>query len=128
MTTTPQEIPLNPDDLKTPLESLLSMAKKAGADSADAVATHGRSLSITVRGGEIEDVDSSEGRDVGLRVMVGKRQACVSSSDISKGSLSMLAQRAVAMAKLAPEDPYCGDGWKMSAVPKPSAGVRESEQ
>ena len=84
------------------------MAKKAGADSADAVATHGRSLSITVRGGEIEDVDSSEGRDVGLRVMVGKRQACVSSSDISKGSLSMLAQRAVAMAKLAPEDPYCG--------------------
>ena len=108
MTTTPQDAPLNPDDLKAPLESLLAMAKKAGADSADAVATHGRSLSITVRGGDIEDVDSSEGRDVGLRVMVGKRQACVSSSDISGASLSMLAERAVAMAKLAPEDPYCG--------------------
>ena len=108
MKNTPKDAPLNPADLKGPLETLLSLAQKAGADSADAVATHGRSLSITVRGGEIEDVDSSEGRDVGLRVMVGKRQACVSSSDISSQSLSMLAERAVAMAKLAPEDPYCG--------------------
>lgn len=103
-----KDAPLNPNDLRAPLETLMRLAKAAGADSADAVATHGRSLSITVRGGEIEDVDSSEGRDVGLRVMVGKRQACVSSSDISKDSLSMLADRAVAMAKLAPEDPYCG--------------------
>ncbi len=103
-----QDKPLNPDALRAPLETLLSLAKAAGADSADAVATHGRSLSITVRGGEIEDVDSSEGRDVGLRVMVGQRQACVSSSDISSTSLPMLAERAVAMAKLAPEDPYCG--------------------
>ncbi len=108
MTITPKDTPLNPADLKAPLKSLLALAKRAGADSADAVATHGRSLSVTVRGGDIEDVDSSEGRDVGLRVMVGKRQACVSSSDISEASLSMLAERAVAMAKLAPEDPYCG--------------------
>ena len=105
---TPADAPVDPQALRGPLETLLRLAKAAGADSADAVATHGRSLSITVRGGEIEDVDSSEGRDVGLRVMVGKRQACVSSSDISAGSLDMLAQRAVAMAKLAPEDPYCG--------------------
>jgi len=102
------DTPVNPDALKAPLETLLSLAKQAGASSADAVATHGRSLSISVRGGEIEDVDSSEGKDVGLRVMVGQRQACVSSSDLSKDSLERLAERAVAMAKLAPEDPYCG--------------------
>lgn len=102
------DTPVNPDALKAPLETLLSLAKQAGASSADAVATHGRSLSISVRGGEIEDVDSSEGKDVGLRVMVGQRQACVSSSDLSSGSLERLAERAVAMAKLAPEDPYCG--------------------
>ena len=61
-----------------------------------------------MRGGELEDVDNSEGRDIGLRVMVGQRQACVSSSDMSDLSIDQLAERAVAMAKLAPEDPYCG--------------------
>ncbi|MEE9347863.1 MAG: TldD/PmbA family protein [Robiginitomaculum sp.] len=100
--------PINSEALKAPLETLLALAKKAGADTADAVATHGRSLSIGVRGGQIEDVDSSEGRDVGLRVILGKKQACVSTSDLSKASLEMLAERAVAMARLAPDDGYCG--------------------
>ncbi len=108
--TAPKNIdaPVDPLALRPPLDQLLKLAKAAGADSADCVATHGRSLSISVRGGEIEDVDSSEGRDIGLRVMVGRRQACVSSSDSSADSLASLAQRAVAMARLAPEDPYCG--------------------
>lgn len=100
--------PVNADVLAPTLEHLLALAKAAGADSADAVATHGRSLSIAIRDGEIEDVDSSEGKDIGLRVIFGKRQACVSSSDTSKASMAMLAERAVAMAKMAPEDPYCG--------------------
>lgn len=109
-TRSPQNIdtPVDPLALRAPLDKLLKLAKSAGADAADCVATHGRSLSISVRSGEIEDVDSSEGRDVGLRVMVGGRQACVSSSDISTDSLISLADRAVAMARLAPEDPYCG--------------------
>ncbi len=98
----------NPDALKPVLEDLLALAKKHGADGGDAIAAHGRSLSIGVREGGLEDIDNSEGKDIGLRVFVGKRQACVSSSDLSKGSLSKLAERAVAMAKLAPEDPYCG--------------------
>jgi PmbA protein len=90
------------------LDVLLSYARKAGAQSCDAVATHGRSLSVAVREGELEDVDNSEGRDVGLRVIIDGRQACVSSSDMSKASFKMLAERAVAMAKLAPQDQYCG--------------------
>lgn len=100
--------PIEPKSLAPALEKLLIKARSYGADAADAVATHGRSLSITVREGALEDVDNSEGRDIGLRVMVGHRQACVSSSDISDASLEALAERAVAMAKLAPEDPYCG--------------------
>ena len=100
--------PINAAALKPSLETLLARAKHYGATSADAVATHGRSSAIVVRGGELEDVDNSEGRDIGLRVLVGNRQACVSSSDISNGSIDQLAERAVAMAKLAPEDPYCG--------------------
>ncbi len=102
------DAPIDPQALTPALKTLLSKAAHYGADAADAVATHGRSLSLVVRGGELEDVDNSEGRDVGLRVMVGQRQACVSSSDISNASLDALAERAVAMARLAPEDPYCG--------------------
>lgn len=100
--------PISADALAPTLETLLTFAKSAGAESCDAVATHGRSLSVAVREGDLEDVDNSEGRDIGLRVIVDGRQACVSSSDMSAGSLKMLAERAVAMAKLAPQDPYCG--------------------
>ena len=100
--------PVSPHALAPSLEKLIKAAKSHGATAADAMATHGRSLGIVVRQGELEDVDNSEGRDIGLRVFVGKRQACVSSSDISDLSIDKLAERAVAMAKLAPEDPYCG--------------------
>ncbi|MGJ8558995.1 MAG: TldD/PmbA family protein [Litorimonas sp.] len=100
--------PLSLEPLDAPLTALIDHARAAGADAADALGLYGRSASITVRGGELEDIDNSEGFDVGLRVMVGQRQACVSSSDLSNGAIQRLAERAVAMAKLAPEDPYCG--------------------
>lgn len=96
------------ESLKPALQSLLQMAKTYGADAADAITAHGRSLSIGVRDGELEDIDNSEGKEIGLRVFVGQRQATVSTSDFSNVSLQKLAERAVAMAKLAPEDPYCG--------------------
>lgn len=104
----PIDTPITAESLAPTLDSVLSFAKAAGAESCDAVATHGRSLSVAVREGALEDVDNSEGRDVGLRVIIEGRQACVSSSDMSAQSLKMLAERAVAMAKLAPQDPYCG--------------------
>jgi PmbA protein len=96
------------ESLKPALETLLKLAKAQGADAADTISAHGRSLSIGVRDGELEDIDNSEGKEIGLRVFVGQRQATVSSSDLSTVSLERLAERAVAMAKLAPEDPYCG--------------------
>ncbi len=100
--------PISPEALRPALELLLSKAKSFGAEKADAVATHGRSVHVTVRGGEMEEVDNSEGRDIGLRVLIGQQQACVSSSDLSTVSLEKLAERAVAMARLAPADPFCG--------------------
>lgn len=104
----PKSDPITAEALFPTLEALLKATKAAGAESADVVATHGRSLGIAVRDNALEDVESSEGRDIGLRVIIGKRQACVSSSDLSPASMQALAERAVAMAKLAPEDPYCG--------------------
>ncbi|MDO6591985.1 TldD/PmbA family protein [Loktanella sp. D2R18] len=89
-------------------QQLLDAARRAGADSADAIAVDGTSVSIDVRAGALEHAERSEGVDIGLRVLVGQRQACVSSSDTKPDTLVQVAERAVAMAKEAPEDPYAG--------------------
>jgi PmbA protein len=90
------------------LHDLVSKAKKAGADAADAVAIAGISLSHTRRLGKTEKLERSEGQDLGLRVLVGKQQAIVSSSDRAPATLDELVERAVAMARAIPEDPFCG--------------------
>ena len=105
MTKTSEIGTANPVNL---LESLIRKARTLGADSADAVMFDGQSTSASCRLGKIEDVERSEAQDVGLRVMIGKRQAIVSTTDTLPASLDMLADRAVAMAKAAPEDPYIG--------------------
>lgn len=89
-------------------QQLLDAAQKAGADGADAMAVQGTSVSIDVRGGALEHAERSEGTDIGLRVFIGQRQANVSASDISDATIAMMAERAVAMAKEAPEDPHIG--------------------
>ncbi|SUZ31593.1 Metalloprotease PmbA [Roseibaca ekhonensis] len=89
-------------------QSLLSAAKKAGADTADAIAVDGRSVSIDVRKGGLEQAERSEGLEIGLRVFVGQRQACISASDTRPETLAAMAARAVAMAREAPEDAYAG--------------------
>lgn len=89
-------------------DQILQAARRAGADAADAIAVDGTSLSITVREGALEQAERSEGIEIGLRVFVGQRQACVSSSDAKPDTLVQMAERAVAMAKEAPEDPHAG--------------------
>ncbi len=89
-------------------QQLLDAARKAGADTADAIAVDGTSVSINVRAGALEQAERSEGIDIGLRVFVGQRQACVSSSDTKSDTLVQMAERAVAMAKEAPDDPHAG--------------------
>ncbi|MCW8835273.1 MAG: TldD/PmbA family protein [Rhodospirillales bacterium] len=90
------------------LDNLIGRARSLGADAADAVLVDGASLSLAWRMGALERLERSEDADIGLRVFVGKRQACVSSSDRSTTALDELAKRAVAMARAAPDDPYCG--------------------
>jgi PmbA protein len=88
--------------------ALIEAARKAGADAADALYVGEASLGINVRLGELEDVGRSEGEEMGLRVFVGQRSASVSSSDLSADALTGLVERAVAMAREAPEDPHAG--------------------
>ncbi|MFY9210123.1 MAG: TldD/PmbA family protein [Aestuariivita sp.] len=89
-------------------QALLAAARKAGADTADAIAVRDTSVNIDVREGALEQAERSEGLDVGLRVLIGQRQANVSASDTSATTLQTMAERAVAMAREAPEDPYLG--------------------
>lgn len=87
---------------------LLDAAKKAGAESADALAIDQAATGIDIRGGKLEQAERAEAVEVGLRVLIGGRQACVSVSDLSDASFAMAAERAVAMAREAPSDPYAG--------------------
>jgi PmbA protein len=89
-------------------EKLLSIARKAGAQDADVLFVDGKSVSIDVREGVLEHAERSEGIDIGLRVLIGKQQACVSASNISDHTLEQMAERAVAMAKEAPVDESIG--------------------
>ena len=97
-----------PDRLAPLTEALLAAATKAGAGAADAIAVDGTSLSVDVRAGVLEQAERSEGIEIGLRVLVGKRQACVSASDTSERTIAEMAERAVAMAREAPEDATLG--------------------
>ncbi len=90
------------------MADLIKKAQKAGAEQADAVFFTGISRSVSWRMGKLEDIEGSENADLGLRVIIGKNQAIVSSSDMSDKALDELVTRALDMAKNTPEDPYCG--------------------
>lgn len=99
---------LDPSIAGDTLASLIEAARRAGADAADAVYVGDRSTSIGVRLGALEDVSRAEGQEIGLRLFVGQRNAAVASSDLAPDSLAALVERAVAMAREAPEDPFAG--------------------
>lgn len=125
--------------LETLTEALLTAAKRAGADSADALAVDGIATAIDIRAGKLEQAERSEGVELGLRVLIGQRQACVSVSDTSDASIRAVAERAVAMAREAPEDRYAGladpsqlaKDWDMAALelcdPAPEVSAAELE-
>jgi len=94
--------------LSTLAQRLVDAARRAGADAADAVAVRGVSQGVEVRDGHVEESERSEGDDVGLRVLVGRRQAVVSTNDTRGDGIDRLAERAVAMARVAPEDKFVG--------------------
>jgi len=121
--------------------ALLEAACSAGAEAADAQAVRGTAVEIDVRAGALEHAERSEGVDVSLRVLIGQKQANVSSSDTRPETLNMLAERAVMMAREAPDDPYVGlaapdqlaSDWDIDALelsdpaPEPSPQVLQSD-
>ena len=98
--------------------ALVEAARKAGADSSDAVIVRSHSVSVSVRLGKVEATEASENDDFSLRVFVGKRVASIS-ANLSADPIS-LAERAVAMAKVSPENPFEGlaDCTRLVKAPK----------
>jgi PmbA protein len=90
------------------LGDLVARARHAGADSADAVLVAGTSLSVARRAGQTEQLERAEGQDLGLRVFVGQQAAIVSATSIDPKGFDLLAERAVAMARVVPADPFGG--------------------
>ena len=99
---------LTPDQAAAHAQDIVARARAAGADAADAVFAADAATEISVRLGKLEDVGRSENEELGLRVFVAKRTASVSTSDLSREAMDALVERAVAMAKEAPEDKWAG--------------------
>jgi len=99
---------LSTEKAQSQVADLVGAARQAGADAADAIYVGDASTQVQIRLGALEDVERSEGEEIGLRVFVGSRSASVSSSDLSPDALATLVERAVAMAREAPEDPWSG--------------------
>ena len=94
---------------------LLRHARAAGADAADALLVSATSVSVTRRMGQTENLERSEGRDLGLRVFVGQQSAIVSSTAVDPAGFRALAERAIAMARVVPPDPHGGLAERMAA-------------
>ncbi len=111
-------------DLSDLAARLIGAARAAGAEAADAVVSSETSVSVDVLKGRLEHAERSEGIELGLRVFVGPRQASVSASDLSDDTIATMAERAVAMAREAPDDRYAGladpdalaRGWDVAAL------------
>jgi PmbA protein len=99
---------LEPSAARDRAARLVELARKKGADAADAVYVGDRSQGVSVRLGQLEDVHRSEGEEIGLRLFLGKRNATVASSDLSDDAMETMVERALAMAAEAPEDQFAG--------------------
>ncbi|MGB8314521.1 MAG: TldD/PmbA family protein [Aestuariivirga sp.] len=96
------------DDLLSLAHDVLARARKLGADSGDALAIDSQGTDIEMREGEIEKLERTESRGVGLRVFIGQSSAMISASVFTPLSLNRLAETAVAMARATPPDPFAG--------------------
>jgi PmbA protein len=99
---------LSNDQALARLADALDSARSLGADAADAVYFGDLSSSVSVRLGDLEDIERSESEEIGLRVFFGAKSASVSTSDLSSEAIAAMAERAVAMAREAPEDRFGG--------------------
>ncbi len=87
---------------------ILDYANKAGADSADTYIIEASSLNASVRLGKLQTIERSHSIDIGLRVFLGKKHSTVTITDTNTSQIKAITEKAVQMAKIVPEDEFCG--------------------
>ncbi len=97
---------LTPEQALNHAADAVSNARRAGADAADCIVTSSASTEVSLRLGKVESIDRAESGELGVRIFVGRRSASASTSDLSRSAIDTLIERTIAMARLAPEDPY----------------------
>src|SRR5277367_1312647 len=95
-------------DLKSLAAEVIARAVKAGATDAEAVVSEGDEFSVSVRMSEVETLQESGSRGLGLRVFVGKRSASASTSDLTPDGITQLVSGAMALAQVTEEDSFAG--------------------
>lgn len=119
---------LEPDAALDRLDRMIALARRAGATAADALYLGSATQSVGVRKGSLEEASRSESEDVGLRLFDGARSAAIATSDLSPAGIAAAVDRALAMARAAPEDRFAGlaDPALLAAPPFPDADSFDS--
>jgi PmbA protein len=90
------------------VDTALAHAKKLGATDAGAEASEGCGLSVSVRKGELENVERNRDKSLGITVYVGQRRGNASTSDFSKAAIEQTVQAAYDIARFTAADPFAG--------------------
>jgi PmbA protein len=90
------------------VDSALAHAKKLGATDAGAEASEGCGLSVSVRKGELENVERNRDKSLGVTVYAGQRRGNASTSDFSQAAIEQTVQAAYDIARFTAEDPVAG--------------------
>jgi PmbA protein len=90
------------------IEDTLAFAKKHGATSADAIVNEGTGLNVSVRKGELENVERSRDKSLDVTVYLGQRSGSAGTSDFSKSALQQTVRAAYDIARFTAEDPASG--------------------
>ncbi len=90
------------------VDAALAHAKTLGATDAGAEASEGCGLSVSVRKGELENVERNRDKSLGVTVYVGQRRGNASTSDFSRSAIAQTVQAAYDIARFTAEDPMAG--------------------
>lgn len=88
------------------VDDAIAHAKKLGATDVAAHASEACGLSVSVRLGELENVERNRDKSLGITVHVGQRRGSASTSDFSPAAVAQTAQAAFDIARFTAEDPF----------------------
>ena len=106
--TTPQGFAYAREQFQQIIEDTLAIARGLGASDAAAEVSEGAGLSVSVRKGELENVERNRDKSVGVTVYLGQRRGNASTADFSRQALEQTVRAAYDIARFTAEDPAAG--------------------